>query len=205
MKLSLAILALSIAACTSVHSPPGAGLYTEHPGPVGTMPEVVPVYIDKGFSDSHRAAIHSAFAQWNIALNGYESFNIVSDKFDMEPEIIQDVMATGQGLLVLRRQTTDPVMENLPEGVLGWVMMDPGFESNVLNLVADAIGNRDMTSIAMHEVGHTLRLPHLPVKHTLMFPSYRFGATCVDMFTVQTLATIRGWEWHQLNYCERPL
>ncbi len=207
MKLSLIGLGviLSLIACSSAHSPRGNGMYTEHAGPVGNTPEVVPVYIDKRFTDKHRAAIHESFAQWNIALNGYESFTIVSDTFDMEPNIIQDVVASGQGLLVLRRATTDSIMEDLPEGVLGWVMMEDGYESHVLNLVEDAIGNRDITSIANHEIGHTLRLPHLPVKGTTMYPSYRNGSPCLDMFTMQTLATIRGWDWHLTNFCSYPL
>ncbi len=206
MKLSLICLTVLVLliACSSAHSPPGGGLYTEHAGPVGNMPEVVPVYVDKKFSDKHREAIHESFAQWNIALNGYESFTIVSDTFDMEPSTIQDVIASGQGILVLRRMTTDPLLEELPEGVLGWVMMTPGEEAHVLNLVEDAVGNRDLTAIASHEIGHTLRLPHLPVKGTLIYPSYRYGSPCVDLFTVQTLATVRGWDWKAMNYCGYP-
>ncbi len=207
MKLSLVCLVaiVSLIACSSAHSPPGGGLYTEHAAPKGNVPEVVPVYIDKRFSDSHRSAIHESFSQWNIALNGYESFRIASDTFDMEPNIIQDIIASGQGLLVLRRSTSDPVMEELPEGVLGWVMMTQGEEAHVLNLVEDAVGNRDITSICSHEIGHTLRLPHLPVKGTLMYPSYRNGSPCIDRFTVQTLATIRGFDWKLLNWCGYPL
>ncbi len=208
MKLSLvfvAAVALFASGCSSLHAPPSGGAYTEHAGPVGNMPEIVPVWIDKGFSEAHRVGIHSAFAQWNVALNGYESFKVVSDSFDMEPAVIQDIVASGQGLLVLRRKTTDDIMAALPDGVLGWVSMPPGAEAHVLNIVEDAVGNRNISSIAMHEIGHTLRLPHLFVKHTLLYHSYSYGAPCIDLFTVQTLATIRGWEWHNMNWCAYPL
>ncbi len=200
--------ALLLAACTSgPKSSDGLGPsgYTAHASPIGVVSEVVPVWIDKGFTPEHRDAIHSAFEQWNIALNGYEAFDIVSDTFDMEPATIASVVATGQGLIVLRRTTKDPIMEDLPDGVLGWVLMDPGAEAHVLNLVEDAIGNRNLAPITMHEVGHTLRLPHLPVKHTLMYPSYSYGAPCIDLFTTQTLATVRGWDWRRLNSCAYPL
>lgn len=212
MKVRHALFALVtvtlFAACSSVHlaeNPFGPMGYTEHEAPVGNMPEVVPVYVDKKFTDAHREAIHSAFAQWNLALNGYEEFKIVSDTFDMEPAVIQDIMATSQGLVVLRRSSTDPIMEEMPEGVLGWVMMPEGSEAHALNLVEDSVGNRDLSSIAMHEIGHTLRLPHLPVKHTLMYPSYVNGSRCIDLFTVQALATVRNWDWHKLNNCAYPL
>ena len=209
MKLALVAVALvaSVAACTNApHAADGYGPsgYTQHAGPVGVVPEVVPVWIDKRFTREHRTAIHEAFAQWNIALNSYEQFEIVADDFDMQPEILEQIGASGQGLVVLRRSTKDPIMEDLPDGVLGWVAMNPSYESHALNLVEDAIGNRNIIPITLHEIGHTLRLPHLPVKHTLMYPSYNYGAPCVDLFTVQTLATVRGWDWRKLNSCDYP-
>ncbi len=207
MKLSLVfVLALvALMGCSTVGTGTAPSAYTANPPPAGVVPEIVPVWIDKQFTAEHRAAIHDAFSQWNTALNGYENFTIVSDAFDMEPSTLDQVVSTGQGLIVLRRSTHDDIMVLLPDGVLGWVDTDMQSEAHVLNLVEDAIGNRDLVSIAMHEIGHTLRLPHLPVKHTLMYPSYRYGSPCVDQFTVQTLATVRGWEWHALNFCRRPL
>ncbi len=200
---SVLVAASFVFACTA--SLPTHGLYTSNPPPVGVTPEVVPVWIDKRFTAEHRTAIHEALSQWNTALNGYESFSIVSDAFDMETATIEQIDFTGQGLVILSRRHGDPILEDLPDGVLGWVATDLQSEAHALNLVEDAIGNRDLTSIAAHEIGHTLRLPHLPVKHTLMYPAYKFGAPCVDRFTVQTLATVRGWEWHAMNWCDRPL
>ncbi len=205
MKLLAFAATAAIVACTATGAAGPGTRYTANPPPVGIVPEVVPVWIDKRFNAEHRASIHDAFEQWNTALNGYESFAIVSDSFDMEPSTLDQVVSTGQGLIVLRRSTHDPIMENLPDGVLGWVETDLQTEAHVLNLVEDAIGNRDLVAISMHEIGHTLRLPHLPVKHTLMFPAYRYGSPCVDQFTVQTLATVRGFEWKSMNFCRRPL
>ncbi len=192
-------LCVAVIACAGIptHDP----VYTKNPAPAGIVPEKVPVWIDKRFSAVHRTAIHEAFRQWDIALNGYESFDIVSDAFDMEPSVIESIDFTGQGLLVLRRSKADPLLEDLPDGVLGWVSTDLQTEAHVLNLVEDAIGNRDLTSITEHEIGHTLRLPHLPAKGTLMFPSYRFGSPCVDQFTVRVLATVRGWRYQSMNWC----
>lgn len=198
-RLTMCLVASIVVGCTAgAISPPQ---YTHHTSPAGVVPEVVPVWIDKRFTSAHRAAVHEAFAQWNTALNGYESFSIVSDTFDMETATIEQIDFTGQGLLVLSRMHGDPILEDLPEGVLGWVSTDLQSEAHVLNLIEDAIGNRDLVSITAHEIGHTLRLPHLPVKWTLMFPSYRYGSPCVDQFTVQALATARGWQWKSMNWC----
>ncbi len=209
MKLSLICLAIvaSLFAYVQTHVAdisPDTG-YTHNPAPVGVMPGTIPVFIDKKFSATHKADIKSSVTHWNVALNGFETFAVKTDNFDMEPDVLLEIAVTGQGLVILRRSALDPVMENLPDGVLGWVMMEPGQESHVVNLVEDSIGTRDMVSISMHEIGHTLRIPHIPVKGSLMFPFYPYSVSCVDLVTAQTLATIRGWDWHKLNHCDRPL
>ncbi len=201
--LTLCLVASIVVACSAgALSPP---LYTSNPPPSGVVPEIVPVWIDKRFTADHRASIHTALAHWNRALNGYEAFDVVSDDFDMELATIEQIDFTGQGLVILSRHHGDPILEDLPDGVLGWVATNLQSEAHAVNLVEDAIGNRDLVSIAAHEIGHTLRLDHLPVKHTLMYPAYKFGSPCIDTFTVQTLATVRGWEWHSMNFCRWPL
>ncbi len=165
---------------------------------------MVPVYIDVGFSDAHRLAIHQALDTWNLALNGYERFEVASDKFDMEPETLETIDFTGQGLVVLKRMHEDDVVKSLPDGVLAWVPMPSYGEAHSLDIIADVIGNRDLRTICMHELGHVLGIPHLPIRGSLMFSTYP-NSPCIDRATVQALATIRRWEWKHLNFCERPL
>ncbi len=207
--ISAIALACTAFACTTAapHAPSlydSAG-YTMPETIKGSMSGRVPVWIDKGFGIDHRMDIHVAIDTWNHSLNGYEKFDVTSDTFDMEPSVLAIINTTHQGLLILKRMHDDPVMTMLPDGVLAWVEREPGEEGHVLNVVDDVIGTRDLRAITMHEIGHALGLPHSVIKGTLLFPSYTYTADCIDRVTVQALASVRGWQWKQMSYCERPL
>ncbi len=202
----IALLFASILLACSTGSPASspyfADGYTRHTPAIVDNPDKIPVYVDKKFSTDHKADIRAAISEWNIVLNGYESLSIVSEDFDMEPAVLEQIEKSEQGLLVLRRGVEDSV----GDGVLGWVRMpDEGGEAHALNLVEDVFGTRSVKTVALHELGHVLGVRHLPIQGSVMFPFYgRFQAACVDQATVQALASVRGGSWKTLNYCDRP-
>ncbi len=203
MKFLFALLISMVVAVTGCAKAPT--LYTVNPRATDFMPEVTPVWIDTKFTPDQKQAIVEALDAWTYALNGYNRFELVSQDFDMDISVLEQVMHTGQGLLVLDRSVTDPVYDDLPNGVLAWV--EDGVP--IVNIFGDVVGNRNVKAIAMHEMGHYLgitgRYAHTAVKGTLMFPSYTYSQTCIDRLTMQTLATFRPkYDWHHTNYCNKP-
>ncbi len=206
MKLPLICFAalVSVVGCAATHSfteTPKSPYVTVEP-PQDVMPETFPVYIDTLFTAKEHDDIHGAVSDWNTALNGYMTYIIGSDTFDMEPEVIRSVLRTGQGLLILRNKFADYKDDEDIEGTLAFVYR---LGAPVVHVLEDVIGTRDFKSIVLHEMGHTLGIPHVYIRGSLMFPSYPYGANCIDKATVQTLSSIRPWfEWRHMRYCERP-
>jgi len=202
-------LSFSAAGCHALHGPANV----QHPRPVGHTPEYTPVYIEKAFTQSEHDAIHRALAGWNYVLNGYQVYSVASDDFDYDLDVIEQISNTDQGLVFVRASIamadsldlSDGILvEKENNGVLAWV---PGLGEQVVFIVTDRIGTRDLTAITEHEIGHTLGIPHLPIKGTMLYPYYTFGASCIDRATVQALASLsRGrFDWHFMNWCELPL
>lgn len=202
-KIQGALAFVAVVACTTTQPPKNATGYTEHVS-VATSPEMVPVWIDQDFTPAHVADIKMALGQWNIALNGWETFVLASEHFAMETAPLEYIDKTGHGLIILQHTSKEPIMAILPEGLLGWVMAKAGEQAHVLNIIEDAVGLRDMTAVVLHELGHILGLPDVPVMYTLMWPEYSRSIPCVDLFTVQALASIRDWNWKTLNWCGYP-
>jgi hypothetical protein len=210
MRLLAFLFALVLSACSAgraklAAAPPSLlyPQYTHNTAGLVPMPLVTPVWIDKDFSPSQLAQLKDALTEWNFALNGYESFEVVSDKFAMEPEVIAQVEATGQGLVILDVLSSNHYVQEMGDGVLAWV---PELGAHIMSVVGDRIGNRDLKAIILHELGHVLGLEHILVKSTLMFPNYNYGSPCIDKISVQQLASVRArFDWRHMNYCERPL
>jgi hypothetical protein len=71
----------------------------------------------------------------------------------------------------------------------------------------ERIGKRSLRGVAMHEIGHALGLPHIPVKGTVMYPSYDQGWTeiCVDEMTMRLMAELdERVSMEHVVYCRMP-
>lgn len=193
------LAAFTIVACTTTAPP----RYVQNPppDPKTTIADVQPVYIDAQFTSEERSAIVAAAEEWNTVLNGYRRYDVQEKPFDMDYSVITKMFNTDQGLLVLRRTVADIEDEPDLENALAWV---PGLGAPLVYVVADRIGTRDLKSIVLHEIGHTLGVDHIRIKGTLMFPYYPFGRTCVDEVTVAAVATLRRYERSHLNHCVDP-
>lgn len=202
----LAIVAILAFGC-STHAPIVAyPAYARAPSPPpdSYVPEIVPVYIDKDFKADARADIHAALDEWNFAFNGYVTYLVVSDGFDMDEDVIERVNRTGQGLIIV--SIPDAFLDLfVPEGVLAWVddLGDP-----VVHVASGRIGTRNLKKIVMHEIGHVLGVPHTTASNTLMSKYYQDQAACIDDYTLRTLAGTKfarsvHWQWQFMNAC-RP-
>ncbi len=200
------LLTLILVACSTtpgtLKSPSCDDGYVNNPPPEGIITLVVPTYLDVNFEPRQRAKIHQAIAEWNKTLNGYQVYTIVSDTFDMQPEVLIKINASREGLVILARTTEDEfVKEELPPGTLAWV---PALGAPIVNIITDRIGSRDLKAITMHEIGHTLGIPHILVKYSLLYPAYPFGTNCIDELTVRSLSSVQSrFDMKHLQYCRR--
>jgi predicted Zn-dependent protease len=177
------------------------GRYVRNDPPVRTMVAHIPVWVDADMPKSQKKAIREALEEWNFTLNGYTVLELETENFKMEQSVIDEVVNTHEGIIIVSNRSSDVLVQLIDdEAVLAWVNELGG---NVMHVISDRIGRRDMKSIAMHEIGHALGLPHILVKHTMMFPSYTFGSTCIDEVTVRALASVRSrYDVAHMNYCK---
>jgi len=174
-----------------------SGGYT--PIPVKT----INIWIDKDFGEGDQIAIDDAIKQWNYALNGYVKLEVVSTKFDMEPEIIRTVL-NGGGWLLLKIQEPNsmiddgPVENGVPKSyTLAWANAIGG---NRIYFIRNRLKNEWMVGVALHEMGHLLGAQHDDVY--LMAPHYNWeDYRCVDYEALKRVAEYQHIPMSKLNYC----
>lgn len=164
----------------------------------GQSVQVIDIWVDKNFGEADKVLITNGIDQWNYSLNGYIRLNIVSTDFDMEPEVLKQVMGY-HGWIFLK---IDSNSSFAPDGeghrVLAFVNMIGG---NIIYYIRDRIANEGMYGITMHEAGHLLGARHS--SGYLMSPHYSVGLyRCIDK---GTMVQVTGY-WHipmaGINYCE---
>ena len=193
-------LCLALFGCSSPKVPAISDGYTHHPQDMDAIAEEVPVWIDKDFTEGHKADIRNALGEWNLALNGYRTYRVVDDQFVLNAVVVEQVLNTSQGLIVLQR-TEDNVPDDLPGSVLAWVLRRFPF---AVNIVEDRIGTRDMHLIAMHEMGHTLGLDDLEIYGTLMAVAYPGQSGCIDELAIRGVhGQNPNWRMEHMNWCTR--
>jgi hypothetical protein len=208
MKLAAVLACLAIivgcsSSCVKREGPPTVTgrQWVSNPSDAEIMPDVVPVYIDAEFTLDQKASIIFAVNDWNWTLNGYRQYVIEDVSFRYEQSVLRRVVDTGQGLIVAIADGKD--WSNVPENALAWVddLGDP-----VVHVVVDRLGSRDLKTIMMHEMGHTLGVGHAGIRRSLMAGSYPDQPNCIDRLTVQMLASTRygrfyHWSFNHMNYC----
>jgi hypothetical protein len=164
--------------------------YTSHPAHE-VKAEIVPLSIIGPFTLYERAKIVRAVNEWNVALNGFIRFEIVTDDKDVTSQATVHWMITsahgGQNLDVASAlAATYPVVN------AGGLMV----------IYVDRIGRRDLGGVVMHELGHVLGLGHDANGHLMAARYHPSSQQCVDKAAVQALAAKRHLPLAELNWCE---
>lgn len=186
------VFAVSCVRFPCKYIPDSSTAYTNHV-PTNQTTVIRHVYIDPSFSSNTRNQIEDGLKEWNIVLNGYEKFVVAKGDLpayeNMSPFDFVIVNITA-------KEAEEMLM---PDGVLGWVddLGDP-----VIHLIEYRMVDQNIKILLMHELGHSLGLPHLQVRGTLMFPYYA-NAPCATETDVRMLATVhRGaYDLSHLNWC----
>lgn len=201
------LLCLLSVSCNSIHY---KYIYTDNRTPAGLTPKrVVPIYVDKQFSNQDKLSIDNAVGQWNYVLNGQIVLTVVDYNFDMEPEVLKRAQKEHAFLFLKVHSDFPGIPDDLPESkcrvtpncslTLAWVDRIGG---TVMKVVRNRINADDMQYVVLHEVGHLLYLQHDKDPKSLMYHQYsKFGYLCVDRDSALRVAKVYALDFNHMNYC----
>jgi Matrixin len=164
--------------------------YTSHPGATA-RPEIVALIVAETFSLHERAKILRGVNEWNVALNGFVRFEIMSNgNHATTGANLHWTITSQQG--GQNSDTPTTLGATYPAVGIGGLMV----------IHVGRIGRRDLGGVVMHELGHVLGLGHNP-KGGLMAAHYHpTSQQCIDRATVEAVAAKRGLPAASLNWCE---
>jgi hypothetical protein len=161
--------------------------------------KVIPVWIDDNFGQADQVSIDDSVQRWNYALNGFIKLEVRSTHFNMEPEVISQVMQGG-GWLILRIDSKSAFVHDHANSLT--LAFANALGGNRIYVIRDRVENSWVTGLMLHEMGHLLGAAH--DGHDLMAPTYNWEACrCIDYEALQEVAQYQHLPLQQLNYCVR--
>lgn len=187
MKYLVALLLALAVLCCAPRTAPRAAYVNE--------PVVAAIVLrgDLDFLPEERVAIEQAAATLAHATAGAVRIRIV---WDLDWQTIQG----NERNLILRLESYYPLVQDAdPEGnMLGATVPSRGH----VFLISDRIADReaDLATVALHEFGHLLGLPHLDVPGALMRPVYA-GKSCLSRTDLAAMCQLHHCDVARTNPC----
>jgi hypothetical protein len=184
----------------SAATPMGGWRYTDNASPV-SIGRVVSLHVDRDFDDLERQRIVSAMRQWNYVLNGFVQFRATYLPNDPTPAMLAQIRRSG-GWVVARVDSRHPIAQQ-GEGRQA-LAVTAGGRGGFVYVISDRIGQRDLTGVIMHELGHVLGAGH-DERSGLMAPVYSSAmGRCIDRESVGLVAQALRLPLNRLNWCIGP-
>lgn len=196
-------ISLLIASCLA-YAPPPKFYYTQR-APVAMPERIIPVYIEKDFSETDRLEMQQAIDQWNNALNGHVKIIIASQDFQMATYQIKEVKQNN-GWMFLKIRQDNPLIPSQsfssPDQPQVFTL---AFTNHIggdeVWFVRDVIPDEYMIQgVTLHEIGHLLGAQHDGIY--LMAPHYsELDFQCIDEATMKQVSQNINVPMDSLNYC----
>lgn len=165
--------------------------------------KVIPVYIDKSFSEKDRIDIDDAIAAWNYALNNYIRLGVQETYFDMEPSILKNIIDHNNGIIFLKINSSSQIIPITKHGEVVDAFTD-AIGGHFIYMIDDRLRYTPVRFVnaAKHETGHILGASHINNKPSLMNNPYveRYSM-CIDEGTIIEVAKYYNLNPNLLNYC----
>ena len=197
-RLFLFFLFTSLTQCSHLTHYQGDYHYIRQP-PSPAPTRNISVFVDSQFGDADKVEITKAVEQWNYALNGYLTLNIVSYQTPTDPETRLKIR-DGGGLLFVRIKSNDPLIGELHYSPLTLGFVYPTIGGNYVYLIRDRLWNESVKPVSMHEIGHALGAIH--TDGGLMNPTfYPYMYQCIDQIALEEVAEYQRLPANKLNWC----
>lgn len=173
--------------------------YTAKPSVV-KVGRVIPIWIDREFTDGERSSIDQAIDRWNYGLNGSMKLVVRSREFSMLTSEILDVLE-NEGWIILRVSESNSEVK-LVDGVpskltLAWVDSVGGYKVSVVH---ERVRSEWLFGVMLHELGHLLGADHN--SEHLMGPYFDIREySCIDYAAMRLVSEYQHINMVDLNYC----
>lgn len=169
---------------------------------------IAPIYLDANWSENEKTALKEAIKQWNWALNNEIILEVKDENYIVGS-------TPDPGLIFIKISEKDSIVKN-DEGLLTAYAWTNKIGGNRIYFITDRLiayevapkkfvdfpwTYKDITSIALHEMGHAFGSKHLEY-NGLMAPSYNGkNYKCIDQAAILTVASYQHIPTSNLRYC----
>jgi len=199
-RMVIILLSLMIFGCSS--------MWSWHKGEVPSHimnRREVPVYLDTQFNVYERLVLEESVSEWGKVFNGQMVFSIKDEGFtgwEGAQRRYEEVMKSGIGWVIIRSVSSDERLKRMEVSENTLAFAEQG--GNVMVVIGDRIGTRNLRMVVMHEMGHLLGSGHLK-SNSLMNAYYGDKQyDCIDKMSVSEVGSSLGIPLRELNYCITP-
>jgi hypothetical protein len=174
--------------------------YINSPNIKETNSKVIPIWIDTRFSKEDGKNIKEGLSQWELALNGYIKFNIVSTKFNMEDAPLK-LANNGKAWIFIKIDSSNPILKTSKVFTNLTLSFTDDLGGHYVYMIRDRFDDNWTKGLVMHEVGHLLGAAD-DHGNDLMNATYHLEDTeCIDKTTLTQVANYQHLPIQNLNYC----
>lgn len=211
----IACASIVLAACTGCGAKPKThvnvpAVVEKESTPDPTAPAYVLFHADTSFTPSERESLALAAEMWRIQTDGLADIHLL---FQVNCNDDQSLELHKEANLLCRFESTeDYIVEHDAQGqgdLLGQVAPSGGIHNPWrkplrMLLVVDRLDTRDrFASVAIHEFGHVLGLPHTSAVQAVMFPMYiKHEHSCLKQPDLQAFCQVNDCGTHKMHPCE---